>query len=111
MKTFKECVAQGDVYFRRINEIPTTAKPVDKFDGIVAHSETGHHHKFAKMEGLSYYTTQDPTVAYLRLEAPNALEHHRAFDTHGTISFEPGCYEARRPVEYVSASEKRIVAD
>jgi hypothetical protein len=109
--TFRNQAAQGDLYFRRVKEIPATAKAAPKFDGIVAHSETGHHHKFAKTQGLTYYTTNDPTVAYLRVESASCLDHHRPFDTHESFMFDVGTYELRRPVEYVSASEKRIVQD
>src|ERR1700759_4309603 len=92
-RTFRNQAAQGDVYFRRVAEIPSNAKPVEKFDGVVAHSETGHHHKFAKTQGLTYYTTENPTVAYLRVESASLLDHHRPFDTHESFMFDAGTYE------------------
>lgn len=111
-RTFRNQAAQGDLLFRRVADVPATATIKADFNGVVAHSETGHHHKFAQVQGLTYYTTSEPTVAYLRVESPTALlEHHRSFDTHESFSFAPGVYELRRPLEYVSASENRVVAD
>lgn len=109
---FKNQAAQGDVIFRRVKSIPKTATE-KRFDGpvVVAHSETGHHHAFAKQEGLTYYETRDPMVAYLRLESSAVLEHHRSFDTHAPYLFEAGCYELRRPREYVARYEQRMVED
>jgi len=109
---FKTQGAQGDVFFRRVKSIPKTAT-AKEFSGpiIIAHSETGHHHSFAKHEGVTYYETRDPMVAYLRLESASLLEHHRSFDTHGAVHFEAGCYELRRPREYVSRDEARMVVD
>lgn len=46
MHTFKNTAAQGDVFIRRVDTIPTDAaerRPTDNRH-IVAHSETGHHH-------------------------------------------------------------------
>lgn len=112
MKTFSSQAAQGDVWFRRVTAIPKSAKP-RKDDGpvIVAHSETGHHHAFPKDSGAVYYETGNPMVAYLRLDSPSALEHHREHDTHESFGFEAGCYELRRPREYVDPEESRMVAD
>lgn len=112
MKTFSKQGRQGDVLFTRIAAIPAGAR-VQKFEGatIVAHSETGHHHAFAKGCGVTYYVTNDPMVAYLSVEEPSLLEHHRSFDTHAGFVFEPGCYELRRPREYVSPEEQRMVVD
>jgi len=111
-KRFENMGAQGDVIFRRVKSIPKSAtkKAVDG-PVIVAHSETGHHHAFAKECGVTYYTTKDPMVAFLRVDSSSVLEHHRSFDTHAPVMFDPGCYELRRPREYVSRDEQRMVAD
>ena len=101
MKTFTTQAAQGDVLFRRVDKIPADATPrKDDGDTVVAHSETGHHHSFAKECGVTYYTTSNPFIAYLSCETPSILEHHRPHDTHASILFAPGCYEIRRQREH-----------
>lgn len=106
MKTFKKCAAQGDVLFRKVEKVPEGATKVEKFDGVVAHSETGHHHKFVALEGIELFTTKDPFVSFLKV-APKKqfkdgveLKHYRPFDTHESLLFEKGIYEIRRQREY-----------
>jgi hypothetical protein len=100
------------VYFRRIAEIPSDAVEEERRGPVVvAHSETGHHHAFPKDCDVTYYTTNNPLIAYLRVESESILEHHRSFDTHEAFVFEPGVYELRRPREYVSAAEQRMIED
>ena len=100
--TFINRVAQGDVFFKRVNAVPTNATPAAKSGGdvVVAHSETGHHHSFARECGVTYYTTQDPFICYLSVETPSLLEHHRPHDTHAPILFAPGCYKVHRQREH-----------
>lgn len=104
---------QGDVLFVVVASIPADAKPKPRVgDIVVAHSETGHHHSFGKNCGVTYYTTNDPFVAYLSVDSPSLLEHHRPNDApHGAYAFAPGLYQVRRPSEYVSADEERMVQD
>jgi len=111
-KRFVNQAAQGDVFIRRVEKIPAGAA-CKKQDGpvIVAHSETGHHHAFNKYEGVTYYETNDPTIAYLSVATASVLEHMRSFDTHAAILFEPGSYELRRPVEDIDEDEQRMVED
>jgi hypothetical protein len=111
-KTFQNAAAQGDVMFRRIDKLPKNVKKSEKFDGIVAHSETQHHHKFDSLDGVEVYQTESAALMYVLLNKPVTLTHHRENDTHAPFLFDAGVYEFRRPVEYVSAREKaRIVAD
>lgn len=113
LRTFKHMAAQGDCIFRRIDKLPSKGvKKIEKFDGIVAHSETQHHHKFDSLEGVEAYSTDNEALMYVLLNKPAQLSHHREFDTHAPFLFDAGVYEIRRPVEYVSAREKaRLVAD
>jgi 23S rRNA maturation-related 3'-5' exoribonuclease YhaM len=117
MKTFEQVAAQGDVLFRRVSEVPTSAKPVakDKTGAtVVAHSETGHHHSFDASCPVQFYTTENPFICYLRVEQPSMLEHHRPNHTHEPIMFAPGCYEIRRQRERARTPEgwrERMVAD
>lgn len=112
MKTFENQGRQGDVWFTRIEKLPEGLKQTQT-DGpvIVAHSETGHHHSFAKGCGVQYFESANPFIAYLRVESASLLEHHRADDTHTAFKFEPGIYELRRPGEYMDEEELRMVQD
>lgn len=115
MKTFTNQAAQGDLYIRRIEAIPSDAKPMQAEKGqfIVAHSETGHHHVIAERPGVQVYTTDDPLVSYLRVieateQTETLLEHLRNFDTHETIAIPPGNYELRRQREYTPEGWRRV---
>jgi hypothetical protein len=113
MKTFKLQCAQGDVWFRRVNEIPrgSTKKICDDGPIVIAYSETHHHHVFRDPMGVTLYErTDDPFTCYLRLETPQMLEHLREFDTHAPILFDAGCYEIRRQREFTPEG-LRMVAD
>lgn len=107
MKTFKNACAQGDVYVRRIDVIPASAKPAHP-DGrgyfVVAHSETGHDHVVRAARNVQMFTSNDAMVSYLQVieateETEALLEHLRSFDTHKTIAIPPGVYELRRQRE------------
>ena len=106
--TFRNQCAQGDVFFRRVESIPSDATATE--DKVVAHSETGHHHMFGEADKVERFTAKDPFVCYLRVEQPAMLEHHREFDTHAPILFAPGCYEVRRQRE-PAPEGWRMVAD
>jgi len=111
MKTFKKQAAQGDTMYRRVESIPETAKIQEKWDGVIAHSETGHNHVLRDATGCKMFTTEDPFVCYLRCETTVMLDHLRDFHTHESIEFEPGCYEVRRQREWVTEGFQRLVAD
>lgn len=118
-KTFDKVCAQGDVLFRRVNAVPANAMPT-KVVGrqlIIAHSETGHHHvmvldrKRGDDPAVEMFSSKDnPLLAWLKVNRPTTLEHHRPFDTHEPILFEPGIYEVRRQREY-SPEGWRQIAD
>jgi hypothetical protein len=108
MKTARRMAAQGDVVFRRVSEIPATAKLAERKAGeplVVAHSETGHHHVIRDPEA-SLFTSENPLICYLRLETPSVdVEHLRPFDTHETLRLlgdqdKPACFEIRRQREH-----------
>ena len=95
---------QGDVAFTRVDKLPeglVQAEP-DQETGhiVVAHSETGHHHAFAAQDGVALMEDpNDPLVAYLQVNTPSQLQHHRSFDPHQTILFESGTYRINRHCE------------
>lgn len=97
-KTFRVQAAQGDIWFRRVSEMPAEARmDPRRLDDplIVAHSEDGHHHVF-QSEKVERYSTNDPLRSFLRVLEPADLTHLRGFDTHTPIRFDPGIYEVRR---------------
>lgn len=106
---------QGELHFEPIRQLPSSGLKEKTFAGdiIVSHSESGHHHSFAKNEGVRYFESKNPFVAYLSVAGDQEvmLEHHRSYDTHGTWIFGPGLYELTRAREYVCASENRAVED
>lgn len=115
MKTFDSVCAQGDVLIRRVQEIPSSAKPTPATDGkvIVTHSETGHHHimlldREADMPSVEMFEGDNPLIAWIKVNRPTALEHQRPHDTHEAILFEPGIYEIRRQREYTPEGFRRV---
>lgn len=97
--------AQGDVLFRRVEQIPRDAREQAR-DGaiILAHSESGHHHVIATPD-TRLFNTLNPRVSYLRLDGPFAdVVHQRPFHTHETLrlrgsSHGPTYFEVRRQRE------------
>ena len=115
MKTFKNQAAQGDLLIRRINTLPTNAKPVAAENAVyvVTHSEAGHNHVIAARPNVSLFTTGDPMVSYLQvLEATDEvdvlIEHLRHFDTHEPIVIGKGIYEIRRQREYIPEGWRKV---
>jgi hypothetical protein len=111
MKVFKTVCAQGDVYIRRVNmEIPKNAievQPEGKYL-VLSNSETGHDHCMVK-EKVKMYNLPDSIMnCLLVVEEPTVLEHHRDFDTHEPILFEPGTYEIRRQREYEANGWRKV---
>jgi len=112
MKRFKDCAAQGDLLIKRIDAIPSAARPTVPLDGkyILAHSETGHHHTIVATPGVEFLETEDPTVAYLRVidEVEALLEHERSFDQHESLLIQGGTYEIRTQREYTPEGWRRV---
>ena len=115
MLTFKNQAAQGDLFIRRINSLPSGLKPMATENGafIVAHSETGHHHVIEARSNVTVYNTDDPLVSYLQVieateETETLIEHLRNFDTHESIKVAPGNYEIRRQREYSPEGWRRV---
>lgn len=110
MKTIKNQGAQGDVLFRRIDEISADAAEQVRKRGqalVVAHSETGHHH-VVRAERARLFGAESSLVAYLLAEEPVEVEHLRPYDTHETIALSPGKWEIRRQREWVPEGWRRV---
>ena len=120
MKTFIRASAQGDVYVRRVDSIPsglTEQVPNERGEVVVTHSETGHNHVMVldrpRGDGvppaIQMFTGDNPLVAWLQVNRPSALEHQRSNDTHETIAFQPGMYEIRRQREQRPEGWKQVM--
>ena len=104
--------AQGDLYIKRVDEIPANAKPMEKKNGkyVVAHSESGHDHVLSAVGGCEVYETEDPMTLYLRVADATevVLEHLRSFDTHRPIQFLKGIFRFRRARERTPEGWRRV---
>jgi hypothetical protein len=109
VRTFENQAAQGDIFLRRVDAVPANATAAKPVGGrlVVAHSETGHHHYLAAI-GVEHFTTQDPTLAYLRCSSPAELLHAREHDTHETLLVPVGTFEVRRAREYTPQGWRRV---
>lgn len=108
MKTFKNCAAQGDLLIRRIDKLPEGVKEERPKDEkyIVAHSETGHHHT-VNSQFVKYYIASQ-LLAYMEVEEPTVLEHHRSWDKHEALQIPTGVFEIRRQREYTPEGWRRV---
>lgn len=98
---------QGDVYLRRVEEVPAGAKPVERDGGrvVLAYGEvTGHAHAIAD-EHVELLETADG--ARLLVAETEAFLRH---EEHDTVTIPPGIYEVRRQREYTPEAI-RTVAD
>lgn len=98
MTKFFKTAAQGEITITKIVKLPAGLKPVSAVDGrfIIGHSETGHHHVISMERAQVFDQKKVPAgmrVLYAVLDAPNALEHLRNFDTHKPIGLEPGIHK------------------
>lgn len=117
MQTFGKIAAQGDVIFRRYDHLPVGLTRVEPVDGalVVTHSETGHHHvmvldrKHSKTPAVEMYATDNPLVAWIKVNRPTALDHLRPHDTHESILFAPGVYEVRKQREYTPEGFRKVI--
>lgn len=112
-KTFNNQAAQGDLFLRRIEEVPPgfEVTQADAEGGvIVAHSETGHHHvMLLDRPGVEVMLNPtDPGRVVVRVEESALLEHRRSFDTHAPILFKPGVFELRRQREATPDGWQRV---
>lgn len=110
----KKLVIQGDVAFLRVDALPESVKDAEFEKGVngqlvVAHSETGHNHAFD--ETADVVLLQDPDdalAAYLQVNSPSDLKHHRGVDPHETIKFDTGIYKIHRQREHTPEGWQRV---
>lgn len=100
---------QGDIYIRRISNIPIGAALADNPSAQLAPGETqGSRHCLDSLESVSIYTRMDATP----LDGP-LIEVLREFTVthpeHGHVTLPPGCYAVTFQRQH--AEELRRVAD
>lgn len=102
MRTFKNVCAQGDIYIRRISELPDNVVEVSPENGkvVVGHSETMHNHVVDADKATMYRLPDSIMDCLLVVHEPTTLEHLRSYDTHEPILFEKGIYHVKRQREY-----------
>lgn len=110
MRVFKNVCAQGDVYIRRIENLPENVIEVPAEDGkvIVGHSETMHNHVVDADKATMYRLPDSIMECLLVVHDPVALEHLRSYDTHEPILFEKGVYHVKRQREYTPEGFRRV---
>lgn len=113
IKVNERICAQGDVLFRRIDDLPSAlveaARPA-KGGHVVAHSETGHNHEVESQHVRMFEkATRDPMICYLAVDGAFAeVIHHRQFDTHKTVRLAKGIWEVRRQRESAPEGWRRV---
>src|SRR3990172_8341431 len=106
---FFDQVAQGDVWVKRVSQIPTNFKLVAPVDNkyIVPHIESAHHHVINVAPGVEYYQDDtDEMDNYLQVidEVEVRLEHLKSVGGHATIALSPGIFRLRRVRERTPTS-------
>jgi hypothetical protein len=100
-------VFQGDIMIIRAESMPE-GLPAD-LNGIVAHSETGHHHV---AERAKVFTAPDGMTLYMQAIGQSIdLLHKRSYDTHETIRLltKPGdVFKVRRQREHTPEGWRRV---
>lgn len=109
MITFKRQGAQGDLLITKIDALPENIKKEIKKekDYIVTHSETGHNHVMSDNHVDFYTSANDEFVLYGVVKKQTDLRHLRGFDTHETITVNPGIYRFNRQREYTPEGFRR----
>lgn len=116
MRNFTNFAAQGDVMFRRMDALPEGVKLVQPAGDrvVVTHSETGHDHVMVldrvadPLPSVQMYSTDNPLIAWIKVNRPSSLTHLRDHDTHEPIAFKEGVYEVRRQREYTPEGFRQV---
>lgn len=84
MKTNSEHIQQGDVLFRRVAELPSGCKRLDKRT-VALGEHTGHHHTFD--DGVALMEAPDKRIfAVNETDEPKQLTHQE----HNPVTVNPG---------------------
>ena len=94
-------VRQGDIFFQKVNKLPTTAKT--RITNTVAYGEvSGHSHRFDTKTMVTY---EDDKDVFVSLEEPTTLVH----EEHGPIVFDVGVYKVVHQREYSPKENRRVL--
>ncbi len=111
--------AQGEIYARKIDQLPDGLVPFTEMDQtgawIISHSKSGHHHVMdAPGVTVMERTTDVPEgmrILYAIVERPTSLRQNAA-NAHESHDMPPGVYEMRISREYDPfLQQARRVAD
>ncbi len=96
-QSMKSGVAQGEILLLPVDAIPAefTQQNDDGGYHILAHSETGHHHRVLSRSVNFFVSPVDPLTAYIDVSADVLLDHMRSFDTHEAYNIKAGKYMIR----------------
>jgi hypothetical protein len=111
MIEIKNQCAQGDVLFRRVDELPSDVTECNAGKQlVVAHSETGHHHAIEPGAARLFEKVErNPMICFLQIDGSFAdVVHHRPHDTHETVRLLKGIWEVRRQREWTPEGLRRV---
>lgn len=117
---YTDMVAQGDVVFMRIKELPKGLNKIQPKgnEHVVAHSESGHHHAMVATNieyfdfdtavtaldnktGKSFEVQNDGFANFMRVDEPTLLYHNKSgADAHKSITLGKGDWVVKRGREY-----------
>lgn len=111
--------AQGEIYARKIEELPEGLAPFSEKDKagswIISHSESGHHHVIDAPGVTVMERTKDVPegmkILYAIVDEPTSLRQN-ASNAHEAHDLSPGIYEMRIAREHDPFTQQaRRVAD
>lgn len=108
---------QGDVLIRRVEGLPSEARPLGRDVAnriVLAHGEkTGHAHAIRDKNVCGFTTLPSGEIDYIEVggSSPAVLNHELisgAQAEHKPIILEPGVYRIARQVEFNPLAERRV---
>ncbi len=119
MKEVTKLGCQGDVFFCRVETLPSGVVERPRTgELVISHSETGHHHSIADKAVSCFEVPGDTLTCYLRLDDGLSEDiggvdvvHHRSYDTHETLRLlgKPGdVWSVRRQREWSPEGWRRV---
>ena len=102
----RDQLQQGDVLFKRIQQLPEQAQEVQRQNGriVVMHGEGGHTHTISDVEAMFY---EKDGKTYLKNTKPVNINH----EEHKSFIIEPGIWEIGqvREKDWVSGMVRKVI--